>query len=49
MRATRTSEIGPLKGTSDTARAAEAARPASASGMSMPSAEYRVTLTKVSA
>ena len=49
IRATRTSEIGPLKGTSETARAAEAARPARASGMSSPSAEYKVTLTKVSA
>ena len=34
--ATRTSEIGPLKGISDTARAADAARPARASGMSTP-------------
>ena len=30
--ATRTSEIGPLNGISDTAKAADAARPASASG-----------------
>ena len=30
MRATRTSEIGPLNGISETAIAAEAARPASA-------------------
>ena len=32
MRATRTSEMGPPNGMSDTASAAEAARPASASG-----------------
>ena len=49
MRATRTSEIGPLNGISETAIAAEAARPASASGISTPSAEYSVTFTKVSA
>ena len=49
MRATRTSEIGPLKGTSETASAAEAANPANASGISMPSAEKSVTVTKVSA
>ncbi len=39
IRATRTSEIGPLNGISDTARAADAARPANASGISVPSAE----------
>ena len=33
MRATRTSEIGPLKGMSDTISAADAAKPAMASGM----------------
>ena len=49
MRATRTSEIGPWNGTSDTERAADAASPASASGISMPSAEKSVTLTNVSA
>ena len=32
IRATRTSEIGPLNGTSDTIKAAEAAKPARASG-----------------
>ena len=39
IRATRTSEIGPPNGMSETASAAEAAKPASASGMSTPSAE----------
>ncbi len=47
--ATRTSEIGPLKGMSETAIAAEAASPANASGISTPSAENNMTLTIVSA
>ena len=41
IRATRTSEIGPPKGMSETANAAEAANPANASGISIPSAEKR--------
>ena len=45
MRATRTSEIGPPKGMSDTASEAEAARPASASGWMSLSAEMRLTVT----
>ena len=45
MRATRTSEIGPANGTSDTASAAEAASPASASGIMSLSAEMRLTCT----
>ena len=49
IRATRHSEIGPLKGISDTANAAEAANPASASGMSSPSAENNITFTYTSA
>ena len=49
IRATRTSEIGPLKGISETARAAEAASPANASGMSTPSAEKRMMFTYTSA
>ena len=48
-RATRTSEIGPLKGISETARAAEAAKPANASGISSPSAENNITFTYTSA
>ena len=47
--ATLTSETGPLKGMSETIRAAEAARPASASGIVSLSAEISITLTKVSA
>ena len=49
IRATRTSEIGPWKGISLTAKAADAASPANASGIDSSSAEYRVTCTKVSA
>ena len=49
MRATLTSEIGPLKGISETASAAEAAKPANASGISFPSDEKSITLTNVSA
>ena len=49
IRATRTSEIGPPKGMSDTARAAEAASPASASGWMSRSAEMRFTVTNTSA
>ena len=49
MRATRTSEIGPPKGMSETANADDAASPASASGISMPSDESRMTLTYTSA
>ena len=49
IRATRTSLMGPLNGMSLTAIAADAARPAKASGISMPSAEYMVMFTKVSA
>ena len=49
MRDTRTSEIGPPKGISETARAADAARPAKASGISTPSAEKRMILTYTSA
>ncbi|OQA49550.1 MAG: hypothetical protein BWY47_00717 [Bacteroidetes bacterium ADurb.Bin302] len=49
IRATRTSEIGPLNGISLTAIAADAAKPANASGISSPSAEYIVTFTNVSA
>ena len=49
MRATRTSEIGPLNGMSETAIAADAARPASESGMTFSSAENNVMLTNVSA
>jgi len=45
MRATRTSEIGPPKGMSDTVSAAEAAKPAKASGISTPSAEYKMMFT----
>ena len=45
MRATRTSEMGPPKGMSDTASAAEAASPANASGMSTPSAENSMMFT----
>ncbi len=49
MRETRASDIGPLKGISETAKAAEAAKPANASGISSPSEEYSVTFTKTSA
>ena len=49
MRATRTSEIGPPKGMSETASADDAASPASASGISTPSDESRMTLTYTSA
>jgi polyribonucleotide nucleotidyltransferase len=47
--ATRTSDIGPLNGMSDTARAADAASPARASGIISISAETRLIVTKVSA
>ena len=47
--ATLTSEIGPLKGMSLTAIAAEAAKPAIASGWMSFSAEIRFTVTKTSA
>ena len=49
MRATLTSEIGPPNGTSDTASAADAARPANASGIISLSAEIKLTVTKTSA
>ena len=49
IRATRTSEIGPLKGISETANAAEAAKPANASGISLPSDENKIIFTNVSA
>ena len=49
VRATRTSEIGPLKGISETAKAAEAAKPANASGKSSPSAENNIIFTYTSA
>ena len=45
IRATRTSEIGPSNGISLHARAALAAKPARASGISTPSAENKITLT----
>ena len=48
MRATRTSEIGPLKGISETAIAADAASPAKLSGMCSVSAEIKDTTTCVS-
>ena len=47
--ATRTSEIGPLNGISETARAADAAKPAKASGIISLSAEIKVIITCVSA
>ena len=47
--ATRTSLIGPSNGMSLAANAAEAAKPAKASGMSTPSAEKRITFTYTSA
>ncbi len=47
--AERTSEIGPLKGTSETAIAAEAAKPANASGMSSVFAEINEIIIAVSA
>ena len=49
IRPTLTSDIGPLKGISDTARAAEAASPANASGISIPSEENMVIVTNTSA
>ena len=49
IRPTRTSEIGPLKGMSETANAADAAKPANASGISSPSAETNRIFTNVSA
>ena len=48
-RTTRTSEIGPPNGMSDTASAADAASPASASGWMSLSAEMSVTVTYTSA
>ena len=49
IRDTRTSEIGPPNGTSETASAADAASPASASGMISLSAEIKLTVTNTSA
>ena len=49
IRATLTSEMGPLNGISLTARAADAASPASASGIISFSADIRFTVTKTSA
>ena len=46
---TLTSDIGPWKGMSDTASAADAASPASASGMISFSAEMRLMVTNTSA
>ena len=47
--ATLTSEIGPLKGMSETAKAAAAANPTKASGLTSESAEIRLMFTCVSA
>ena len=47
--ATLTSEMGPSKGMSEHASAAEAANPARASGMSVPSAEKSMMFTYTSA
>ena len=47
--ATLTSDIGPWKGMSDTASAADAASPASASGIMSFSAEIRLIVTNTSA
>ena len=49
IRPTRTSEIGPLKGISETAKAAAPAKQASASGRISVSSEIKVTNTCVSA
>ena len=43
--ATRTSEIGPLNGISDTAKAAAAAKPTNASGNTSESAEIKLIKT----
>ena len=43
--ATLTSEIGPLKGISETARAADAAKPAKQSGIMFVSAEIKEIIT----
>ena len=48
IRLTRTSETGPPNGRSEVARAAEAARPARASGWMSFSAEIRLMLTNTS-
>jgi hypothetical protein len=47
-RATHTSEIGPLKGMSEMAKAVEAAKPAKESAATFPSYESKVMINWVS-